>query len=162
MACELHPEDAAALRRELAGAAVHERDGYEALRAFLPPPEKRALVLIDPPYERPDEFETVCKSLSAAYAKFRTGVYVIWYPIKHRAPVRQFFEAVRLAGIKDVIAVEFLRRPALDPTRLNGCGLLIVNAPFSFEPEAAPILHALEEVLGEPGRSSAIERLADE
>jgi 23S rRNA (adenine2030-N6)-methyltransferase len=162
VACELHPEDAAALRRELTGAAVHERDGYEALRAFLPPPEKRALVLIDPPYERPDEFEAVRKALVAAYAKFRSGVYVVWYPIKHRAPVREFFEAIRLSGMRDVITAEFLRRPALDPARLNGCGLLIVNPPYGFDVQAAPILPALEEVLGEPGCSSGIERLIDE
>jgi 23S rRNA (adenine2030-N6)-methyltransferase len=165
VASELHPQDAAMLRRALAGApgvSVHERDGYEALRAFLPPPEKRALVLIDPPYERADEFDAVCKSLSGAYQKFASGVYVVWYPIKHRAPVRQFFEAIGLIGIRDVMAVEFLRRPALDPARLNGCGLLIVNPPFGFDVEAAPILQALEKILGEPGCSSGMERLVDE
>jgi 23S rRNA (adenine2030-N6)-methyltransferase len=165
VACELHPEDAAELRRQFADlpeVSVHQRDGYEALRAFLPPPEKRALVLIDPPYERPDEFDAVCKALLAAYAKFRSGVYGVWYPIKHRAPVRGFCESIRLSGMRDVITVEFLRRPALDPARLNGCGLLIVNPPYGFDVQAAPILRALEAVLGEPGHSSAIERLADE
>ena len=89
IACELHPEDAATLKREFSGTpgvAIHERDGYEAMRAFLPPPEKRALILIDPPFERPDEFSTLAKSLIAAYEKFKSGVYVVWYPIKHRAP----------------------------------------------------------------------------
>ncbi len=99
IACELHPEDAATLKAEFAGTpgvAVHERDGFEALRAFLPPPEKRGLILIDPPFERPDEFALISKSLLSAYEKFKTGVYVVWYPIKHRAPVREFFETIQL------------------------------------------------------------------
>lgn len=165
VACELHPEDAATLRRTMrsyVNAAVHERDGYEALNAFLPPPEKRALVLIDPPYERTDEFTTLAKTLAAACKKFRAGVFVIWYPIKHRAPVRSFFEALRLAGIKDVIAAEFLRRPDTDPARLNGAGLAIINPPYGFEGEAAPILQACVEAFGEAGASAGIERIINE
>jgi len=162
VACELHPEDAAVLRRGFPGIAVHERDGYEALRAFLPPPERRGVVLIDPPYERADEFAAVAGSLAGAYARFRTGVFVVWYPIKHRAPVRAFFETVTLSGMRDVIALEFLRRPALDPLRLNGCGLLVVNPPYGFADSALAILKALEDICGEPGHSSAMLRLVDE
>ncbi|HQU03172.1 MAG TPA: 23S rRNA (adenine(2030)-N(6))-methyltransferase RlmJ, partial [Acidocella sp.] len=85
--CELHKEDAPVLRRAMAGlprVAVHERDGYAALKAFLPPPEKRALVLIDPSFEKPDEFVTLEQNLLAAYERFKSGVYAVWYPIKHR------------------------------------------------------------------------------
>ncbi len=121
---------------------MHERDGYEALRAFLPPPEKRALILIDPPFERPDEFATLAENLIAAHGKFKSGVYVVWYPIKHRAPVRAFVETLQLSKIRDVISAEFLRRPPTDPTRLNGCGLLIINPPFGFAEEALPMLNA--------------------
>ena len=165
IACELHPEDAATLKREFSGTpgvAIHERDGYEALRAFLPPPEKRALILIDPPFERPDEFLLLAKSLIAAYEKFKTGVYVVWYPIKHRAPVRDFAETLKLSKIRDVINVEFLRRPPSDPTKLNGCGLLIINPPFGFAEDAAPILNVFETIFGEPGHSSGTEILIDE
>ena len=165
VACELHPEDAAILRRNfrnVPGVSVHERDGYEALRAFLPPPEKRGLILIDPPFERTDEFATLAKNLLAAYEKFRTGVYVVWYPIKHRAPVRAFFETLQLANVRDVIAAEFLRRPALDPARLNGCGLLVINPPYGFAQAALPVLHAFQSILGEPGCAGGIERVCDE
>ncbi|MDE2238644.1 MAG: 23S rRNA (adenine(2030)-N(6))-methyltransferase RlmJ [Rhodospirillales bacterium] len=165
VACELHPEDAATLRRTMRAyenAAVHERDGYEALGAFLPPPEKRALVLIDPPFERTDEFSALAKKLAATWKKFPSGVYVIWYPIKHRAPVRSFFEALKLAGIKDVIAAELLRRPDTDPTRLNGAGLGIINPPYGFADEAAPILAACLEAFGEVGASAGIERIISE
>ena len=165
VACELHPEDAATLRRTMRvyeNAGVHERDGYEALTAFLPPPEKRALVLIDPPFERTDEFAALANMLGAAWKKFPSGMFVIWYPIKHRAPVRTFFEALKLAGIKDVIAAEFLRRPDTDPARLNGAGLGIINPPYGFEGEATPILQACVEAFGEAGASAGIERIISE
>ncbi|MDR3521037.1 MAG: 23S rRNA (adenine(2030)-N(6))-methyltransferase RlmJ [Acidocella sp.] len=161
--CELHKEDAPLLRRAMAGqanVAVHERDGYAAMRAFLPPPEKRALVLIDPPFEAVDEFAVLTENLVAAYEKFKTGVYVVWYPIKHRAPVRGFCEGLKLSKIRDVVTAEFLLREPLDPARLNGCGLLVVNPPFGFEAEALPILQALVEVLG--GAGCGVERLIDE
>jgi 23S rRNA (adenine2030-N6)-methyltransferase len=165
IACELHPEDAATLKQNFRGnpgVAMHERDGYEALRAFLPPPERRGLVLIDPPFERPDEFATLEKNLVAAFEKFRTGVFAVWYPIKHRAPVREFFERLKTSKLRDVVAAEFLRRPPTDPARLNGCGLLVVNPPFGFEPAGAAMLQAIQDVLGEPGGSFLMERLIDE
>jgi 23S rRNA (adenine2030-N6)-methyltransferase len=165
IACELHPEDAATLRRNMrhaANTAIHERDGYEALNAFLPPPEKRALILIDPPFERTDEFEALTKTLVNVWQKFKSGVYVVWYPIKHRGPVRAFFEGLKLTPIRDVIAVEILRRPDTNPLGLNGCGLAIINPPFGFEAAAAPILAACATAFGEPGCASMVERLIDE
>lgn len=165
VACELHKDDAPLLRATLAGlrnTAVHERDGYAAMRAFLPPAEKRALILIDPPYEAPDEFATITKTLSAAHQKFNSGVYAIWYPIKHRPPVRDFFEALKLTKLRDVVSLEFLLRDPTDPARMNGCGLLVVNPPFGLEAQATPVLQALLEVLAEPSGGFAITRLIDE
>ena len=165
--CELHPVDYAALRRIMGRdkrIAVHYRDGYEALGAFLPPPERRALVLIDPPYEDTDEFAALLAGLKTAAAKFPSAVVAAWYPIKHRAPVRAFHDALRTTGPCDIVAAEFLLREPLDPTRLNGCGLLVMNPPFRFEAEALPILEALLARLGtgEPGAATAIYRIADE
>jgi 23S rRNA (adenine2030-N6)-methyltransferase len=165
IACELHPEDAATLRRNLpatAQIAIHQRDGYAALPAFLPPPEKRALILIDPPFERADEFSVLAQSLIAAHKKFPTGIYAAWYPIKSRALARDFHETLKLSPIRDVITAELLRRPPHDPARLNGCGLLIINPPYKFAETASPILQALEDTLGEPGHSSAITTIIDE
>jgi 23S rRNA (adenine2030-N6)-methyltransferase len=165
VACELHPEDAKALRTAFAGVpnvAIHERDGYTALRAFLPPPERRGLILIDPPYERPDEFPVLANALETAHEKFSTGVFAAWYPIKHRAPARSFFETLKLTRMKDVIAASFWLREPLDPARLNGCGLVIVNPPFRFAEAALPMLEAFVDVLGEPSAGCAVERLIDE
>ena len=165
--CELHPDDAAELRRRFAAdrqVAVHRRDGWEAIGALLPPLERRGLVLIDPPYEEPGEFAAVAAALRAANARFRTGVLAAWYPIKHRAAVRGFHSELREGGLRDIAAVELLLREPLDPGRLNGCGLLVVNPPWRFEQEAAPILDALLRRLGrgEPGAGASIIRLADE
>ncbi len=167
IACELHPEDYRSLRHAFLDdpqAAIHKRDAWEALGAFLPPPERRALVLIDPPYEEPDEFTTLATALIAAHRRFPTGVYAAWYPIKHRAPVRAFHTLIKDAGMRDVVAAELALRAPLDPARLNGCGLLIVNPPYRLEAEIPPMLDALLAGLGtgEAGAYPSVERLTDE
>jgi len=165
--CELHPEDVAALRSTFAGepqVAVHRRDAWEALGALLPPPERRGLVLIDPPYEATDEFSRLADGLRLGHARFATGVFAAWYPIKHRAPVRAFHAALRESGIRDIVAAELWLRAPLDAARLNGCGLLVINPPYRFEADAAVMLAALLERLGtrEAGEGFSVERLADE
>ena len=163
--CELQGEDVAALRSLFRGepqAGVHARDGYEAVRALLPPPERRGLVLIDPPFEQPGEFERLLQALIDGAARFDGGTYAAWYPIKSRAPVTTFHESVRAAGLRDVVAVElWLRRP-IDPAVLNGCGLLIRNPPFGLEAAAADIVAALAERLGGPEAGGAVHRVTDE
>ena len=144
--CELHPEEAFALSRHFARdrqVAVHQRDAWEALGALLPPKERRGLVLIDPPFEDPQEFARLGAGLATAQARFRNGVLAAWYPVKHRAPVRGFHVALQQAGIADVVAAELLLREPIDPTRLNGCGLVVVNPPFRYELAAPDILAAL-------------------
>ncbi len=156
-ACELHPVEAVALRALFARnqqVAVHVRDGWEAIGALLPPKERRGLVLIDPPYEREDEFASLASGLRKGYGRFATGVFAAWYPIKHRAPVRAFHADIQESGIRDVVAAELYLREPEDPARLNGCGLLVVNPPFRFETEAPPILDALRERLGGTGATT--------
>ncbi len=166
--CEWHPEDAVALRRCFAGdaqVAVHARDGWAALGALLPPgAAKRGLVLIDPPYEVPDEHARVADALSVVARRFPNGIAAAWYPIKHRAPVRALHEAVRLGGVRDVVAAELWLRDPTDPSRLNGNGLLVRHPPYLWDTEWPPMLAALLERLGdrEPGEGFAVERIADE
>ncbi len=129
---------------------------------MLPPEQKRGLVLIDPPYEDRLDHARVAEGLAVAQTRFPAGVLAAWYPVKLiRAPVRRLFEVLSL---RDVIAAELLLREPVDPTRLNGCGLLIVNPPWLFEAEARPILDALLDRLGdrEPGEAASVTRLADE
>jgi 23S rRNA (adenine2030-N6)-methyltransferase len=165
--CELHPDDYAALHRVYAHdrqVAVHCRDAWEALGALLPPAEKRGLVLIDPPYEATDEYARLVAGLQRGHARFRGGIFVAWYPVKHRAPVRALHTALREAGVRDVVAAELNLREPLDPTRLNGCGLLVINPPYRFEQDVPALLQALLARLGtgEAGAGIAVERLADE
>jgi len=162
--CELHPEEAAALHALFRGdnqVAVHRRDGWEALKALLPPERKRGLVLIDSPFEARDEFARLASGLTLARARFGAAVLVAWYPVKHRTHARALSDSLAL---RDVIALELLLREPIDPTRLNGCGLLVVNPPYRFEQQAQPILDALLDRLGrrEAGEAATIARLADE
>ena len=165
--CELHPEDAATLRRNFrqqSQVAVHERDGYGALRAFLPPRDlKRGLVLIDPPFEQGDEFARLAEAIQTSRKLFPMGIIAAWYPIKHRAPVRQFHDALRDAGLRDLLDCSLLLRTPTDPTRLNGCGLLVASPPYRFEEQARALLDALMPVLAPSGEGSVeIRRIVEE
>ena len=149
--CELHREDFAELRRLFAKdrqVSVHHRDAWESLGALLPPKERRGLVLIDPPYEAADEFARLAAGLRRGHARFPSGVFAAWYPVKHRAPVRDFLAVMREGGIRDMIAAELLLRAPLDPARLNGCGMLVINPPHRFEQEVTDILASLLDRLG--------------
>jgi 23S rRNA (adenine2030-N6)-methyltransferase len=163
--CELHPEDHAALRALMRGEAqvsTHLRDGYEAMRAFLPPRERRGLVLIDPPHEAPDEFARLTDALRQGCSRFPSGVFAAWYPIKHRAPARAFHAAVAEAGIRDVVAAELLLREPIDPERLNGCGLLVVNPPWRFMEEVEPILATLAAIFAADEGAVRLVRISEE
>ncbi len=166
--CELHPEDAATLRARFSRdqlVSVHERDAWEALGALLPPAQlKRALVLIDPPYEAADEFTRVSQGLIRGLSRCRFGVFAAWYPVKHRAPVREFHRVLRESGTRDIVTAELWLRAPLDASRLNGCGLVVINPPFGFEDAARGLLAALLSRLGhgEHGEGFAVERLVDE
>lgn len=166
--CELHPEDAASLHHLFARdrlVAVHHRDAWESLGALLPPPRhRRGLVLIDPPFEDPQEFNEVANGITLGYSRFSTGVFAAWYPIKQRAPVRQFLADLEQGGIRDIVAAELCLREPVDARRLNGCGMLVINPPYRFELEVQPILTALLERLGnrEQGESAETVRIVDE
>ena len=167
VACELHSEDHALLRARFRGdaqMAVHPRNGWEALKALTPFPEKRGLVLVDPPFEQEGEFERMAAGVALVSGRFRAAVQACWYPIKHRAPVRAFHTALRETGVRDIQAAELWLREPTDPTRLNGCGLVVVNAPWKFEEEGGETLAALLRRLGDrdAGEGSAMLRIADE
>jgi 23S rRNA (adenine2030-N6)-methyltransferase len=165
--CELHPEDHAALRARFRGdpqVRVHHRDGWEALKALTPFPERRGLVLVDPPFEKEGEFERLAAGIALVSGRFRAAVQACWYPVKHRAPVRAFHAALRQGGVRDLVAAELWLREPTDPQRLNGCGLLVANPPYLFEAEGATILQALLARLGdrEAGEGWAMTRITDE
>lgn len=154
---ELHPEDVETLRAEFAGDArvlVRAMDGYTALKALLPPEERRGVVLIDPPFEGKDEFAQLQQGLSDAWRRWPTGIYAIWYPIKGLAPVRAFHAWLRTNAPAETIAAELLIHPAVTDERLNGCGLVIVNPPWKLDQQIANVLPFLHATLQQTGGSS--------
>jgi 23S rRNA (adenine2030-N6)-methyltransferase len=136
IACELHAQDAATLQRTFArerGVEIRAQDGYQALASLWPPRERRGLALVDPPFERADEFAALEEALRGAHRRFATGALAAWYPINGRAPVDAFLSAMGDGRIRRVGVAEFMRHPPDDPKRLNGSGLLLVNAPWQFD-----------------------------
>jgi 23S rRNA (adenine2030-N6)-methyltransferase len=164
--CELHPEDARTLAASFAGDArvqVQESDGYLALKALLPPKERRGCVLIDPPFEVTDEFERIVRGLGHALRRWATGIYLVWYPIKHRGPVKAFHDALAASGIRRVLVAELLLRPDGDPDRLNGSGMIVVNPPWKLDESLARLLPALCADFGATGSGRArVETLVPE
>lgn len=151
---ELHSEDVQTLRRTFAGdrqVSVHHLDAYSALKAFLPPQERRGLILIDPAFEVENEFELVVNGIAEALGRFSTGVYAVWFPIKDRRPVEVFYDDCRRAGIGRMLALELLVYPDMQPERLNGCGMLIVNPPWQVDDALRSVLPVLQECLGREG-----------
>ena len=149
--CELHPDEAEHLRlllRDDARLHVHHRDGYEALKALLPPAEKRGLVLIDPPYEAQEaEYSLIEKALKNALQRWPTGIFAVWYPIKLRSQVQPFLrDSIRL-GARRVLRAELLIHPDDSPLRLNGSGMLILNAPWKLDQVLREPLRALARLL---------------
>lgn len=152
---ELVPAAAEALRRLFRGnarVAVHCRDGWEALGALLPPEPRRGLLLIDPPYEAPDDFDRVVSGLELAHRRWPVGVLAAWYPVKDRRALRAFIRRVAAAplGAGGVLAAELSVRPDDNPAGLNGSGMLIVGPPWGLEEALRPLLDEAWEAMREP------------
>jgi 23S rRNA (adenine2030-N6)-methyltransferase len=149
--CELHPEEFAALKaryRSDRRVAVHHRDGYEAVRALLPPRERRGLVLIDPPYEAPDEAERLARALTEGLARWSTGTFMAWYPIKDRRIGDLLAETAKAAGFPKCLQAEFLPY-AEDGERLAGGGILVCNAPWKLDERLEALVAELAGLLGD-------------
>ncbi|WP_426269469.1 23S rRNA (adenine(2030)-N(6))-methyltransferase RlmJ [Dyella kyungheensis] len=151
--CELHPEEATRLRdlfHHDHRVHVHQRNGYEALKALLPPKEKRGLVLIDPPYEAQEaEYRVIEKALKAALERWPTGVYAVWYPIKLRSQVQPFHRWLQHCSARRVLRAELLVHPDDSPLRLNGSGMVILNAPWKLDEALRDSLRVMAPMLSQ-------------
>jgi 23S rRNA (adenine2030-N6)-methyltransferase len=133
---ELHEEDWQLLKTHFSRdkqIAIHHHDAYQALKAFLPPKERRGLVLIDPAYEQPDELNTAVSALSAAVTRWPTGVFALWYPIKESRSIIRFQRALKLKISEPLLAIELNIYSDNLPHYLNGCGMIIVNPPWQLK-----------------------------
>ncbi|MCL1634083.1 23S rRNA (adenine(2030)-N(6))-methyltransferase RlmJ [Luteimonas sp. SX5] len=166
--CELQPIEAAALKSNFAGdsrVAAHESDGYAAMKAFLPPKSGaqkigRGLVLIDPPYEAQlNEFDAAVAALREGLQRWPEGVFALWYPIKLRRALRPFYRKAANLPAKSALVAELLVRADDSPLRMNGSGLLLLNAPWKLDAALEPALGVLLKALGDDGGSAQLEWL---
>jgi len=154
-ACELEPKAATTLAGHLRGDTrikTLEIDGWTALSAHLPPAERRGLVLIDPPFEDDGDFHRLSHHLAAAHRKWATGIYALWYPIKGRGDADELAKRLRRLAIPKILRAELTVSAVSDPTRLNGCGLILVNPPWTLETELSTLLPMLAGLLGRDGK----------
>ena len=155
---ERHPEDVYALRGAMRDtpAAVHQRDAYELWLAMLPPRTARGVVVVDPPYEQPDERAWITATLAVAHRKWAHGVTVIWYPLKDRATHWRWKEQLRKLGIPKFLSVEHWLYDDDQPGIYNGAGLYIVNPPYAFTQGLPALLDALLVSLAPEGHRGEI------
>ena len=161
MACELHPADAQTLKaryRREPRVAVHQRDGYEAMSALLPPPERRGLVLIDPPFEQTDETGRLISALAQGLKRWPTGIFMAWYPIKDRKISAALSAAAAAAPFPKTLRAEFT--PFLwEENSLPGSGLLILNAPWKLDEKLAALGEELSGLLGAGSARWSVDQL---
>jgi 23S rRNA (adenine2030-N6)-methyltransferase len=165
--CEVQAAETAALKKLFAHdkrVGVHQRDGYAALPGLVPPKEKRGLVLIDPPFEAQEaEFRLIESAIKAAHARWPGGIYAIWYPIKLRRSLLPFYRWFEANSIRKTLVAELMIDADDSPLRLNGCGMVIVNAPWRFDAWLARLLPDLVRLLARSARARhRIEWLTEE
>lgn len=134
--------------KNIRNVTVSNEDAYTALIRLVPPKEKRGIVLIDPPFEQPDEMQLMIRQLKKAYQRWATGCYTLWFPIKSQPIVHALYRKAIATEIKKILAVEFYLYPHDVSQRLSGCGMLIINPPWQIDMKLKKILKDLLKRLG--------------
>lgn len=147
---ELHEptfESLRAVLKPFKNARPLHMDAYECVRAHIPPKERRGLVLIDPPFELKDEFQTLARQMREWKKRWTTGVFMLWYPIKAHLPVAGLKEAASALGLPRTWCVEALLQPRETPESLNGCGVIAFNAPYTVPERVEALLPHLKRAM---------------
>jgi 23S rRNA (adenine2030-N6)-methyltransferase len=150
IACEIEPQSFGLLRAALrgeSGAKALAIDGWAALRAYVPPKERRGVVLVDPPFEETADFRRLSATVAAAHGKWPTGIYCVWYPIKERHEPDALALRFRKLGMPNILRSELLLGEASTDSGLVGSGLIIVNPPFPIERDLRTFMPKLGQVL---------------
>ncbi|MEZ5785322.1 MAG: 23S rRNA (adenine(2030)-N(6))-methyltransferase RlmJ [Xanthobacteraceae bacterium] len=150
IACEIEPSAAGALVHTIGGdgrAKVIEIDGYVALNAYLPPKERRGLVLVDPPFEQPDEFSSLLRAVAKVWRKWPTGTYMLWYPLKDRLRAAAFSRELAGSVSREILRAEL--DVDAGESGLTAAGLLIINPPWRLADELQVLLGWLAPALAE-------------
>lgn len=161
--CELHREDSVTLADRFASerrVAVNATNGWQAIRSLVPPPSRRGLVLIDPPFEQPGEFDRLALALRDGLERFATGTYLVWYACKDVQACDRWLEEVARTGARCLDT----RLSVAAPGAMSGllsAGMLVVNPPFGLEEAAGPALDWLGPLLQRgPGASWHVRRIS--
>ena len=160
VAIEKHPEEATLLKAALVrfrNAHAEQADGYKRLAALLPPPERRGIVLIDPPFESPEEFHDAARALGEALRRFATGIYLLWFPIKSVGEANTFCGEVLATGVKRALRIDIdigaSGKAIGNKERLTAAGLIVINPPFGFAEEMRATLARVAPLLSDNARA---------
>lgn len=147
---ELHPIDYPLLRKEFLSdkrAQVEKQDGYQQLRAKLPPASRRGLILIDPPYELKNDYQAVVQGIAEGYKRFSTGVYALWYPVVLRQQIKKMITNLKETGIQRILQIELAVLPDSDKRGMTASGMIVVNPPWKLEQQMQTLLPWLHQQL---------------
>jgi 23S rRNA (adenine2030-N6)-methyltransferase len=165
VACELEPNAYALLAHNLARDRRIKTvaiDGWVALNAYVPPPERRGIIIVDPPFEEAQDFTRLAHGLETAHRKWANGIYLLWYPIKGRQEPDALARRLKRSGIARILRAELAVGATSAQGPLGGCGLIVVNPPWTLEDELATIVPELVKVLGSRNSNYRLDWFAGE
>ncbi|AWB58004.1 23S rRNA (adenine(2030)-N(6))-methyltransferase RlmJ [Colwellia sp. Arc7-D] len=162
---ELHPTDIEHLKeysQRWNKSHVKQSDGYQGVLGLVPPPNRRGVVLIDPPYELKEDYLKAVRTIVNAYKKFATGTYILWYPIVKRELVEQMQDSFVKSDVRNLLQVEYCQQADTQEYGMTGTGLFIVNPPWQLNSQLNEILPYLKTHLGSEESSYFVKQLIDE
>jgi 23S rRNA (adenine2030-N6)-methyltransferase len=145
---ELHPSDYPLLQQEFnrdRKVSIYKEDGFQRLKASLPPKERRGLVLIDPPYELAKEYRDVVTAIAQSHKRWATGVYAIWYPVVNRYDIEDMLEGLQGLGIRKILQIELGVSADSTERGMTASGMIVINPPWKLESQMQQILPYLKE-----------------
>lgn len=151
---ELHPSDYPLLRKNMQpykNVQVKRDDGFQQLKAVLPPKERRGFILIDPPYELKEDYQLVVDAIVEGYKRFATGTYAIWYPVVLRQQIKKMVRALEETQIRKILQIELGIRPDTAQRGMTASGMIVINPPWKLEAQMKAILPYLTNVLAPEG-----------
>jgi len=147
---ELHPSDYPLLEQEFhrdRQVSIYKEDGFQRLKASLPPKERRGLVLIDPPYELAKEYRDVVNAIAQSYKRWATGIYAIWYPVVNRCDIEDMIEGLEGLGINKILQIELGVSPDSNERGMTASGMIVINPPWKLESQMKEILPFLQQAI---------------
>ena len=147
---ELHPSDYPLLEQEFHSdrqVSIYKEDGFARLKASLPPPERRGLVLIDPPYELAKEYYDVVNAIGQSHKRWATGIYAIWYPVVNRCDIDDMIKGLKKLDIRNILQIELGVSPDTNERGMTASGMIVINPPWKLESQMNTILPFLKDAI---------------